>query len=83
MLNTHTISETIARKIISFLYALLIILLPLAIYKSDIKPIQIIDKVNCGLTITNSYQGVNITSPIITKTIMNDSSIKQEITVII
>ena len=50
---------------------LLITILLLAIYVSEVKPIQIIDKVNCGLTITNSYQGVNVKSQIITKTIMS------------
>ena len=42
------------------MYAPLITILLLAIYVSEVKPIQIIDKVNCGLTITNSYQGVNV-----------------------
>lgn len=49
----------------------LITILLLTIYVSEVKLIQIIDKVNCGITITNSYQGVNVKSQIITKTIMS------------
>ena len=77
----YTISATIAGFVACAINALVftserepisyITILLLTIYVSEVKLIQIIDKVNCGITITNSYQGVNVKSQIITKTIMS------------